>query len=293
MTLFRTHSSVQVYSKLLLTTSETFIGYVSMSYKTQMSDCSIKHIKATIQDGPEELIMNRSRGGKVANAVLRAADGVLLEIPNHPDPLHVGAQGEPRAILPRVLADMVLTPVHPGTLLREGDVLACECDFGDQIAVPLRVVWFVPSSADNLRGLATGTTEAQFAVVADWSLRSGSDGDRKGSTQPANGLGYIELGTGGMTGRGRPHVQVAGQSLTVPFSRNGSLSDDIEPTLSGLHAAASCMLEACYPGLWNSQHKDRELSVVEQAWQYPAAVPGCPCLPTHQAVPRLGGGLSV
>ena len=247
-------------------------------------------MNSAVNEGPEQLIMNRSRGESVAAAVIRTAHGDLLSVPSHPDPLHVGTKGEARPVLPRSLADLLLTSVEPPMPLRDGDVVACECKFRDPSAAPLRVVWFMPSTADALRSLPSGTTATYFEQVASWSSRRGGDGDHNGNTQPAAGLGYIELGTGGMTGGGRPHVTVHTHGrLTVPFSRNGSLSDAIEPQLSGLHASASVLLETCYPGLCDSQHRGRELSTVELAWQFPAAVPGCPCLPTHQAVLRLGG----
>ena len=216
----------------------------------------------------------------------------VARLPEHPDEKHVRSDGEPTCVLPSALARAILTdiqlpdaPDKGAVYVRSAREVAGEAPF-------VHAVWFTPETADCITASSSGAHErATHELYTAWQAMG--ETHRSGSlNQPAAGL-YHELGVGTLAGTGRTSLSIGGKGTHIPYPRNESMSDALEPVLSKFLSDVSDVLHVALP---EGSMQDHEVDgrCPRQAincYQYPRLQPGVPPLSSHQVVirgPRRG-----
>ena len=220
------------------------------------------------------------------------ASELVARLPEHPDEQHVKANGDPTYILPRTVAEAVLTPLELPSAPEKDVLYVRSGQAGGQTSPFVHVVWFTPEGADRITGRGSGAHLRATSELHD-TWRSLSQSQVRGnSNQPAAGV-YTELGVGTMAGTARTSVSVAGKGTSVPFSRNADMSDTLEPVLSEFVSDVSAVLHASLPAGTLQDHEVDSRSPAEAClcYQYPRLRQGTQPLSVHQIAlrgPRSG-----
>ena len=151
----------------------------------------------------------------------------------------------------------------------------------------VRVVWFTPQTADCVTGRGTGAHCSAVEQLHDKWLELGEPLRNSHTTQPAGGV-YTELGVGLLAGTGRKSLHIAGKGTHIPYPRNPTLSENLEPALSNFMSDVSQVLHATLPRSVLHQHAAQLGWPCEatRAYQYPRLRDGTPPLHSHQVVIR-------
>ena len=220
------------------------------------------------------------------------ASELVARLPEHPDEKHVKANGDRTYILPRTVAEAVLTPLELPSAPQKDVLYIRSAQAGGQTLPFVHVVWFTPEGADRVTGRGSGAHVRATRELHD-TWRSLSQNQVRGSSnQPAAGV-YTELGVGTMAGTARTSVSVAGKGTSVPFSRNAHMSDTLEPMLSEFLSDVSAVLHASLPAGTLQDHEVHSRSPAQacMCYQYPRLRLGTPPLSMHQIAirgPRSG-----
>ena len=181
-----------------------------------------------------------------------------------------------------MLVDLALPPKPDPNVVYVGTAttLGCTQPF-------VRVVWYTPQTADRVTRREVGsharaTEHLHEKWLASEPLKRGSH-----STQPAGGL-YTELGVGLLAGTGRTSMRVGGKPTHIPYPRNATISDHLEPAIGAFMSDVSEVLHATLSSSDLHEH-ETELgwpSEAAGAYQYPGLREGTPPLRSHQVVVR-------
>ena len=232
-----------------------------------------------MEDGPHDILLVR----RESVGVLRTRDtNDISHLPPHPSHSHVDRRGVPSSVLPRCVADLVLQPLEIPADADDKFVYAAT-GRDTKGAVLLRAVWFTAHHGDAVGEYEAGSllmSAERIATVVRREcvcvpVRSG-DG-----VQHAAGA-YVEVGVGILPGGCRSSISTPDWSGTVPFSRNGTLSDEVEPDLQAVMHVAARLMHISFPGVVPIANK----TPLRSAYQYPSAVPGQPFIPSHQVALR-------
>ena len=226
------------------------------------------------------------------------ADEFVDSLPYHPADTHVKQNGERTFVLPgivgrEVLVDLSLPPdPDPNTVyIGTARVQGCTAPF-------VRVVWYTPQTADCVTGRGmTSHYRATEALYEKWLAVGECHTQSSHTTQPAGGV-YTELGVGLLAGTGRTTLHIGGKGTHVPYPRNPTISEYMEPALSSFMSDVSEVLHTTLPSGVLHEHED-ELGwpcEATKAYQYPQLREGTPPLRSHQVVirgPSRGGASSM
>ena len=208
------------------------------------------------------------------------------ELPPHPDERHCKVNGDPTCVLPAEVAGLVLDdlelPQNPDkrvVYVRSAEALA-----GHPF---VHAVWFRPETADRItRGSIGAHATATSQLHDEWLTVCGTRTSGS-STQPAAGV-YTELGVGTMAGTGRTSMSIAGLGTPIPYPRNETISDALEPYLTEFLSDVSEVLHAALPKGALQDHEVEGGCPVEatRCYQYPRLRSETPPLSSHQVVIR-------
>ena len=251
---------------------------------------------STVTVSQEGYYVKVKHGSGTVRVSEKGTSELVAELPHHPNETHQKANGDPTCVLPATVASLVLDdlelPKNPDE--RVVYVRSAEALPGHPF---VHAVWFTPETADCITRVPIGTHIGLTTQLHDEWLRVCGPARSGNATQPAAGV-YVELGVGTLAGTGRTSIPIAGQGTHVPYPRNQSTSDELEPCLSEFMSDVSEVLHVALPEVpWEDHEVDHACPPEAiRCYQYPQLRPGAPPLSSHQVVIRgprgLGGGAS-
>ena len=151
----------------------------------------------------------------------------------------------------------------------------------------MRVVWYTPLAADWVSGRGIGAHYSAVEHLHEEWLEVGEAHGKSHATQPASGV-CTELGVGLLAGTGRTALHVGGKGTHVPYPRNPTIAEYMEPALSSFMSDVSQVLHATLPSSVLHEH-EAQLGWpcgATRAYQYPRLRDGTPPLHSHQVAIR-------